>query len=42
MERASERGASAIIRVKMDNETLGAENGMLMVTCSRTAVVVDT
>ena len=42
MERASERGASAIIRVKMDYETLGAENGMLMVTCSRTAVVVDT
>ena len=41
MERASERGANAIIGIKMDYETLGAENGMLMVTCSGTAVVVD-
>lgn len=41
MERASERGANAIIGIKMDYETLGAENDMLMVTCSGTAVVVD-
>ena len=41
MERASERGANAIIGIKMDYETLGAENGMLMVTCSGTAVVVE-
>lgn len=41
MERASERGANAIIGVKMDYETLGAENGMLMVTCSGTAVVLE-
>ena len=41
MERASERGANAIIGIKMDYETLGAENGMLMVTCSGIAVVVD-
>ncbi|CBZ00940.1 conserved hypothetical protein [Streptococcus oralis Uo5] len=25
----------------MDNETLGSENGMLMVTCSGTAVVLE-
>ena len=41
MERASERGANAIIGVKMDYETLGAENDMLMVTCSGTAVVLE-
>ena len=41
MARASERDANIIIGVKMDYETLGAENGMLMVTCSGTAVVVD-
>ena len=41
MERASERGANAIIGVKMDYETLGAENGMLIVTYSGIAVVVD-
>ena len=41
MARASERGANAIIGVKMDYETLGAENGMLMVTCSGTAVVLE-
>ena len=41
MERASERGANAIIGVKMDYETLGAENSMLMVTCSGRAGIVD-
>ena len=38
--RASNLGANAIIGVKMDYEVLGADNGMLMVTCSGTAVVV--
>jgi UPF0145 protein lwe0170 len=41
MARASERGANATIGVKMDYETLGAENGMLKVTCSGTAVVLE-
>ena len=38
--RATNLGANAIIGVKMDYEVLGADNGMLMVTCSGTAVVV--
>ena len=38
--RAENLGANAIIGVKMDYEVLGADNGMLMVTCSGTAVVV--
>ena len=38
--RAANLGANAIIGVKMDYEVLGADNGMLMVTCSGTAVVV--
>ena len=37
-QRASSRGADAIIGMKMDYEVLGADNGMLMVTCSGTAV----
>lgn len=36
--RALELGADAIIGVKMDYETLGSDNGMIMVTCSGTAV----
>ena len=40
-ERAMARGADAIIGVKMDYEVLGADNGMLMVTCSGTAVKLD-
>lgn len=39
-ERARSIGADAVVGVKMDYETLGAENGMLMVTCSGTAVVL--
>lgn len=31
-------GANAIIGMKMDYEVLGSDNGMLMVTCSGTAV----
>ena len=38
--RAANLGANAIIGLKMDYEALGADNGMLMVTCSGTAVVV--
>ncbi len=37
-ERAAQRGANAVIGVKMDYEVLGASNSMLMVTCSGTAV----
>lgn len=40
-ERAKKIGASAIVGVKMDYEVLGADNGMLMVTCSGTAVVIE-
>ena len=38
--RAASLGANAIIGVKMDYEVLGADNGMLMVTCSGKAVIV--
>lgn len=38
--RASQLGATAIIGMKMDYEMLGANNGMLMVTCSGTAVTI--
>ena len=37
-QRAMARGADAVIAVKMDYEVLGSDNGMLMVTCSGTAV----
>lgn len=37
-ERAENIGADAVVGVKMDYEVLGADNGMLMVTCSGTAV----
>lgn len=37
-ERARSLGAHAVIGVKMDYEVLGSDNGMLMVTCSGTAV----
>ncbi len=41
MERRAERmGANAIVGVDIDYEVLGANNGMLMVTTSGTAVVV--
>ena len=39
-ERAQERGANAVVGVDIDYEILGADNGMLMVTVSGTAVVV--
>ncbi len=37
-ERAAEMGANAIVGVKVDYETLGVSNGMMMVICSGTAV----
>ena len=40
-ERAARLGANAVIGVDIDYEVLGADNGMLMVTASGTAVVVD-
>ncbi|MDT2011575.1 putative heavy metal-binding protein [Carnobacterium divergens] len=39
--RAKTVGADAVIGVKMDYEVLGADNGMLMVTCSGTAVKLN-
>jgi uncharacterized protein YbjQ (UPF0145 family) len=39
-QRAAELGANAVIGVDLDYEVLGQSNGMLMVSCSGTAVVV--
>lgn len=39
-ERAAQLGANAVIGVDIDYEVLGADNGMLMVTASGTAVVI--
>lgn len=39
--RAADLGANAIIGVDIDYEVLGSDNGMLMVTASGTAVVID-
>ncbi len=38
-QRAHELGANAVVGVDIDYEVLGANNGMLMVTASGTAVV---
>ena len=40
-ERARSMGANAVVGVDIDYEVLGADNGMLMVTASGTAVVTD-
>lgn len=40
-QRAFATGANAVVGVSMDYEVLGADNGMLMVTASGTAVVTD-
>ena len=40
-ERAISMGANAVVGVNIDYEVLGADNGMLMVTASGTAVVTD-
>ncbi len=39
-EAASQLGATAVVGVDLDYEVLGANNGMLMVTASGTAVIV--
>lgn len=40
-QRAAQVGANAVVGVDIDYEVLGADNGMLMVTASGTAVVTD-
>ena len=40
-ERAAQLGANAVVGVDIDYEVLGADNGMLMVTASGTAVVCE-
>jgi uncharacterized protein YbjQ (UPF0145 family) len=40
-ELAAERGANAVVGVDLDYEVLGGNNGMLMVSASGTAVVVQ-
>jgi len=39
--RAQQLGANAVVAVDLDYEVLGANNGMLMVSASGTAVVVE-
>ena len=40
-QRAAQLGANAVVGVDIDYEVLGADNGMLMVTASGTAVVIE-
>lgn len=40
-QRAQGMGANAVVGIDIDYEVLGADNGMLMVTASGTAVVVE-
>lgn len=40
-QRAAEMGADAVVGVDIDYEVLGADNGMLMVTVSGTAVRLE-
>jgi len=40
-ERARSMGANAVVGIDIDYEVLGADNGMLMVTASGTAVVTE-
>jgi len=40
-ERAQGLGANAVVGIDLDYEVLGSGNGMLMVSASGTAVVVD-
>lgn len=39
-ERAEKMGANAVVGVDVDYEVLGADNGMLMVSITGTAVVI--
>ncbi|MBW7901501.1 MAG: heavy metal-binding domain-containing protein [Rhodocyclaceae bacterium] len=40
-ERAAELGANAVVGIDLDYEVMGERNGMLMVSASGTAVVVE-
>ncbi len=40
-QQASELGANAVVGIDIDYEFLGAQNGMMMVSASGTAVVLD-
>lgn len=40
-QRAQALGANAVVGIDIDYEVLGANNGMLMVTASGTAVIVQ-
>ena len=40
-DRAQALGANAVIGIDLDYEVLGQANGMLMVSCSGTAVVIQ-
>lgn len=40
-QRAAQVGANAVVGVDIDYEVLGANNGMLMVTASGTAVICE-
>jgi uncharacterized protein YbjQ (UPF0145 family) len=40
-QRAKDAGANAVIGIDLDYEVLGAQNGMLMVSASGTAVVAE-
>jgi uncharacterized protein YbjQ (UPF0145 family) len=40
-ERARDMGANAVIGIDIDYEIMGKENGMLMVSASGTAVIIE-
>ena len=40
-ERAAEAGGNAVVGVDLDYEVIGKDNGMLMVSASGTAVIVE-
>lgn len=40
-QRARRMGANAVLGIDIDYEVLSADNGMLMVTASGTAVIID-
>lgn len=40
-ERAQQLGANAVVGIDLDYEVLGQSNGMLMVSASGTAVIVE-
>lgn len=40
-ERATEMGANAVVGIDLDYEVMGEKNGMLMVSASGTAVVIE-